>query len=269
MSEKTINFLHSGDMGDIIAGMATVKEICERENKKAVIYLDTSGGMSVNDDTLNKIIVMQSNGKGLKFNDNALAFLAPLLQAQDYIEKVEKYSGPHLCHIDYNLNLFRKAFRDKQTILKTNQNLMYLHQVACGLDFGYKGPWLKVPSVDDGRHYDTVLARTSRYQSAHVFYAAYENRLKEAQFIGTDFEYALWENAFGWKPIRHKVENALEAAQVIASADHFLSNGTLFYWIALGIGHKSIVHELGVDIPTTYGKDFPNVKYIHGLHELI
>ena len=265
---NTINFCHSGDMGDIIAGMASVKEICERENKKAVIYLDTSGGMTINDERLNKIMVIQSNGKGLKFNDNALVFLAPLLQAQDYIEKVEKYSGPHLCRIDYNLNQFRKSFCDKPTIIKTNQNLMYLHQVACGLDFGYKGPWLKVPSVDDGKHFDTVLARTSRYQSAHVFYAAYENRLKEAYFIGTDFEYELFENAFGYRPKRLKVQNALDAAIDISRADNFISNGTLFYWIAVGLGHRSIVHELAVDVPTTYGKDFPNVTYIQGFHEV-
>ena len=269
MKEKTISFLHSGDMGDIIASLPTVKEICEREKAKAILYLDTSGGMLINEDEdINKAICIQSNNRGLKFNDAGYEFLAPLLQFQDYIEKVEKYSGPHLCHIDHNLNAFRMAFRDKEISRKTNQNLMYLHQVACGLEFGYKGPWLKVPSIDNGEHYDTVLARTSRYQSAHVFFAAYENRLKKAHFLGTDFEYALWENAFGFRPIRHEVKNALEAAIVISKSDNFLSNGTLFYWIALGIGHKRIVHELGVDVPTTYGKDFPNVMFIRGFHEV-
>ena len=266
-SEKTISFLHSGDMGDIIASLPTVKEICERENAKAILYLDTSGGMLSNDDEeLDNVIRTQTNNRGLKFNDAGYEFLAPLLSVQDYIGKVEKYSGPHLCHIDCNLNAFRKAFRDKQTIIKTNQNLMYLHQVSCGLEFGYKGPWLKVPNDDGTLMYDTVLARTSRYQSAHVFFAAHENRLKQAHFIGTDFEYALWENTFGFKPVRHNVKNALEAAVTISKSHYFLSNGTLFYWIALGLGHGNIVHELGVDIPTTDGKDFPNVMYIQGCH---
>lgn len=270
MKEKTLSFLHSGDMGDIIASLPTVKEICEREQAKAKLYLDTSGGMLSNDDEeINKAIQIQSNNRGLKFNDAGYEFLAPLLRVQEYIWKVERFIGPHLQKVDYNLNKFRVSFRDKDLIRKTNQNLLYLPQVSFGLEMGYKGPWLTIPK-DDGEEllYDTVVARTSRYQSAHVFYAAYENRLKKAHFLGTDFEYALWENAFGWKPIRHPVQNALEAAETISKAKHFISNGTLFYWIALGLGHKSIVHELGVDIPTTYGKDFPNVMFIRGFHEV-
>ena len=44
----------------------------------------------------------------------------------------------------------------------------------------------------------------------------------------------------------------------------FIAPGTLHYWIALGVGHKNIVNELGVDIPTTYYKSNPNVAYIQG-----
>ena len=266
----TITFLHSGEMGDIIASLGAVKEICDREKKKAVVYLDTTGGLKANDGEINKVMSLQSNGKGLRFNHASYEFLMPLILCQPYVYTVCEYDGSQpLPHIDYNLNAFRKCFVDRDTILKTNQNLLYLHQVALGLDFGYKGPWLFISNDEDDRRYDTILARTSRYQSAHVFYAAYENEFKAAHFIGTDFEYDLFENAFGYRPNRLKVTNAANAAIAIANSKQFVSNGTLFYWIAVGLGHPKIIHEIGVDVPTTYFRDHkPQILYVQGGHHL-
>lgn len=38
------------------------------------------------------------------------------------------------------------------------------------------------------------------------------------------------------------------------------------YWIAVGLGHENIIHELALDIPTTYYKDNKNIKYVQGGH---
>lgn len=43
--DNFINFLHSGDNGDIIASLSTVKLLTEKNNKKAKLYLDISGGI--------------------------------------------------------------------------------------------------------------------------------------------------------------------------------------------------------------------------------
>ena len=192
MENKIITFLHSGDAGDIIAGLATVKEICEKENAKAILFLDTTGGTSCNDDDLNNLVLVQTKGKGLKFNDKVADFIIPVIKIQPYIISVEKWNPSLEIKIDYNLNIFREKFIDIDVIKKTNQNLMFLHQCAVGLDFGYKGPWLSCDDFDNSEKHKIVIGRSSRCQSAHAFFSIYEDILKkDAEFIGTDFEYEL------------------------------------------------------------------------------
>ena len=127
MSEKTITFLHSGDAGDIVSSLPAVKEVCERENAKAILVLDTTGGVYCNDDELNEFIRLQNNGRTLKFNNDAFDFLAPLIKMQSYIEDVIKWTKNLNMKIDFNLNKFRKSFCDMEVARKTNQNLVFLH----------------------------------------------------------------------------------------------------------------------------------------------
>lgn len=259
-----LTFLHSGDMGDIVSSLAAVKELCEKQNKKAILYLDTSGGMTCNDDQLNKIISMQSHGKGQKFNDSGYEFLRPLLVIQDYVADVQKWTPEiSLDKIDYNLNKFRYAFCDRNIAQMTNQNLMYLHQVACDLKFGWKGPWLQCEKKEFPKK--TVIARSCRCQSAHAFFCVYEQQIgAKAYFIGTDLEYAAFCESIKFSPERFQVKNALDAAILLNSSEQIIANSSLFFWIACGLG-KSMIHELPIDIPTTLFKDAPQIKYVQGM----
>lgn len=267
-SSNFITFLHSGDLGDIISGLAAIKELCDTKHKKAILYLDTTGGMTCNSKQLNDIISMQSHGKGQKFNDAAYEFIRPLIAAQSYIEDVKKWTPDIISGdaIDYNLNKFRYAFCDKAVAQQTNQNLMYLHQVACGLEFKWNGPWLECEKKDFPKR--TVIARSCRCQSAHAFFCVYEQLIGEkAYFIGTDLEYAAFCESIKFSPERFIVKDALDAAILLNSAEQIIANSSLFFWIAVGLG-KSLIHELPIDIPTTYFKDCPNIKYIQGMHFL-
>ena len=266
--DKIFTFLHSGDAGDIIAGLAAVKEICEKENAKALLFLDTTGGYTCNDDELNRIVLAQSRNIGLRFNDKMFDFIEPLISAQPYIAKVEKWNPNVQVDINYNLNEFRRKFVDKEIGKLTNQNLVFLHQVAFELNFGYKGAWL-FPTDNSTKH-GIIISRSSRMQSAHAFFVAHENQFKDqAELIGTDFEYELFENAMQYKVKRLDIENnALNALNAIANSEIFIANSTLFYWLGVGCGHKNLIHELPLDVWTSY---FPNqnpntIHYLQGLH---
>ena len=52
-----LNIVHSGDMGDIIAGLGAIRDVCELNDAKARIFLDTAGG------TNDKWCLKQSQGK--------------------------------------------------------------------------------------------------------------------------------------------------------------------------------------------------------------
>lgn len=267
--DNIITFLHSGDAGDIIAGLAVVKELCEKRNAKALLFLDTTGGMTCNSDELNKIIFEQTKGKGLKFNVGGYEFLKPLIEIQPYIAKVEKWTPFLQVQIDYNLNEFRRAFVTPEIAKKTNQNLLFLHQNAMGLDFKYKGPWLFFDNSNVDEKHDILISRSARVHSAYAFFAIYETTFKEkAEFIGLDFEYQLFNETFRYQPKRYPVKSALDMLRAISKSDLVIVNSTLMYWITVGYGHNNIIHELPIDVPTSY---FPNqnpstIHYVQGAH---
>ena len=268
-TENTITFLHSGDSGDIVAGLATVKELCEQKNAKATLVLDTTGGHFCNDDELNNFILLQNNGRNLKFNDAAFDFLVPLIEMQSYIDKVIKWDKDLDLKIDYNLNNFRKSFCDPEVAKETNQNLLFLHQKCVGLEFKYPGPWLTIDKAAEDAP-EIIVSRSPRVHSAYAYYASREQVLKSkiTKFIGLDFEYELFEKTFRYKPDRYEVKTAVDMARAIKGSKAVIVNSTLLYWIAVGLGHGNIFHEIAIDVPTSY---FPNQKpntihYIEGMH---
>lgn len=254
---KIISFLHSGDMGDIIAGLGAVKEFCEKENAKARIILDTTGGIFCNDPELNKFIYLSNAKKGLKFNDSNYNFLKPLIESQPYVYSVEKYSNQ--TDIDYNLNLFRKEFANIQ-------NLLYAHQKTLGLPIGFKGKWLFYPNQTIEDKIEILVSRSSRYQSSHLFFASNEYLLaSKGRFIGTDFEYNLFKDCFRFVPVRYDVSNALDCLRAVSNSNTILVNSTLMFWIALGFNHPNIIHEAALGIySTVFHENETNIKYIFG-----
>lgn len=257
--EKRISFLHSGDMGDLIAGLAAVKQICDINEAKARFIVDTTGGLQ------NKFVRTQSSGLGLKLGHSAFEFLKPLLELQPYLASVEEWTDKTKHpEVDFDLNMFRSCFFSKELLQKTNQNLLFCHQVVLGLPMGYTGPWLAVPEVENEGF--ALAARSNRYHSSDQLYLVNRKKLSEGHFIGTDLEYAAFQDCTRIVPKRTEIKNALEAAIEIEKSERFLVNGTLFYWIAVGMGHPKIFHEVGCSIPTTqFELGQPPITYCMGL----
>lgn len=255
-----ISFVHSGDLGDIVAGLATVKEICEKENAKARVFLDTTGGKQ------DRWCLRQSQNMGLKFNRAGFEFLQPLIEAQPYVVDCNDLQQVQPLQIDYNMNAFRAIFFNKEALKQTGQNLVFTQQVAAGLEMGYKGPWLTIPDNPTMKRHAVLMARSTRYHSSDTLYLVNRKELEaDGAFVGTDLEHACVKDCLRMELPRIVVKDALDLAKAIKKSDKFLVNGTLAYWLAVGMGHPNIYHELGVDIPTTYFPDQkPAIKYIMG-----
>lgn len=255
-----ITFLHSGDMGDLIAGLATVKSVCREYHGACRFLVDTSGGL------YNEFIRRQSGGKGLKLHKAQFEFLKPLLKAQYYIAYLDEWDGKE--HIDFDLNDFRAAFFSREGLSATNQNLMFAHQYAFGLPMGYTEPWMTLPDEIEIKR-DLLVARSNRYHSSDQLFLLHKRFFDNPDngFIGTDLEYDSFLDCVPSDLKRIPISNALEAAQEIMASKRFLVNGTLFYWIAVALGHKDIQHELAVDIPTTlFTPGKPEITYWQGMH---
>lgn len=256
-----VTFLHSGDMGDCIAGMAAVKQYCDIHNTKARIVFDATGGKT------NRHVLRQAPN-GNKFGRAQAEFLKPLLEIQPYIEEVVIDDTGDTSGIDIDLNSFRDVFG------AYNSNLQFLHQYALKLPVGYTGPWIEVG--DGPKDQGVLFCRSLRYQSAHVAIECVIQALNKADvpysFCGTDLEYSAFCDCFREsKASRLYASNALDLAKIVSSHNQIIVNGTLAYWIAVSTGHPKITHEMGVDITTTFfnpAKPHPHVVYIVGAHAI-
>ena len=265
--ESITSFLHSGDMGDIVAGLGAVSEYCAKQRTRARILLDTTGGWH------NEFCVRDSGGLGMKFDRKAADFLAPLIRAQPYVASCEVWDGNEKPDVD--LNAFRRGFR-RPFVQETWRNLLYCSQQALGLKIGWKGAWLPFPKREAAQSVsrpdlpmlpcETVTARSSRYHSSDQIYRRNRAAIEGGAFIGTDLEYEAFVDCTRIRPRRVKVGSALDAAWVIAGSRTVFVNGTLFYWIAVGLGHPHVVHEVGVGVPTTVFRPFsiPGIEYAQG-----
>lgn len=254
-----LTFVHSGDMGDVVAGLGAIRDVCQKEGVKARVFLDTSGGKE------DPYCLRQTMGMGLKFNQKCYDFLKPLIEAQPYVVDCNDLEWVHPNSVDYNMNAFRALFFDKEALEQTNQNLLFSQQLACGVPLGYTEPWLTVPKKEG--HRKVLAARSNRYHSSDALYLIHKKELEEdGAFVGTDLEYSSFKDCTRIEPRRVYVSDALGLAQEIQNSDKFLVNGTLAYWLAVGMGHPNVYHELGVDIPTTLfpNKDKPSVRYFVG-----
>lgn len=255
MDARAISFLHSGDMGDIVAGLAAVKEFCALRNADARLLLDTSGGWH------DAHCVKDSKGLGMKFDENAAKFLTPLLEAQPFVRSVEIWDGKESAYV--NLNEFRRGFA-RPWRAETGCNLLYCHQKALGLPLRYPGPWLADPGPSPFAPCEWLAARSTRYHSSDQIYKKHLDEIDA--FLGLPLESQCFHDCFRkWAPRGLVAGDALDLARAVKASKNFIVNGTLAYWIALGIGHPHIVHEVGVDIKTTvFREDIPGLEYAQG-----
>jgi hypothetical protein len=143
-----IKFLCCGRMGDFFHQMYSIKRICEVRGEKAHLVI---GG--------DEISPASDFSKPL---DQAVRDLKSLLDAQEYIGKVEYYSGQNLEEFDY----YPSRYRNSPLLFKscwTN-----IHNDLFGLEENYDyGSWINVePDYGLGRK---VLINRSKKTNSHGY----------------------------------------------------------------------------------------------------
>ena len=244
--EKT--FKHSGDLGDILYSLPTIKLL-----GGGILYLDITGGA---DEPSCRAQCM--NGK-TKFNITSFNFIKPLIKSQSYITDVQIYNGEH---IDYNLNKFRYKFADPNSRSKT-KNLLDLHLDAFDLpEWDPNEAWIIInnPIILDRK---TVVSRSPRMQGNYPWFEVNKFNFRDkAVFVGLPKEHDIFEYTFDIKIPHHEVKDALELARVIAGCKAFAANSTFTLSVAIGLGTVPIIQEVEPHFPTTVFKGKKNMNYV-------
>jgi hypothetical protein len=224
MSDKT--FKHSGELGDIIFSLPTIKAM-----GGGILYLDPKGGED-------EPFVNWANGLFTKtnLNEKMIESIKPLLKVQDYISEVRLWNGED---VDYNLDMFRTHIR--------YNNISDSHLVAFGVDFSKKDEaWLTVPDPIEDPERDIVFARSCRYHGNYTFWETINRDLIDrAIFIGFKEEYEFFKYTYPhMAEIPHReVSDILEMAQVISGCDMFVGNQGLPHAIAEAL-KKPLINEV-------------------------
>ena len=202
-------FMHSGDMGDIIYSMPTIRALGGGK-----VYLDPFW-------------------EATPFNKSNAKLLMPLLVSQPYISGVAIHKGEV---IEHNLNKFRCSDLNIGIV-----NLAEAHLRAFGLPVNLMNEqWL---SVGKKKVEKVVFHRSDRYQNASFPWKGLVERFKnQSIFVGLREEHERFTISFGDVPF-YRVCDFLELAEIINGADLFVGNQSLPFAISEGL-HKQNILEV-------------------------
>jgi hypothetical protein len=235
-------FKHSGDIGDILYSLYTVKKL-----GGGIYYMDPTGGL--NDPQVANGLPERCN----KFNKNSYDFLYPLLKQQSYIKDVCEWNG-ETC--DINFNVFRRDY--KQTLLHSHLNVAKIPLNTVD----HNEPWL---NVDDEIKLDRdiLINRTPRYNSNYTWYYANRHDIaKTAIFVGLEKEHEIFEYTFNIKIPHYKFKDGLEAAKIIKGSKCLIANQSSILAIAIGLKTTRIIQEFYPPAKDCYFENMSIMKYI-------
>lgn len=240
-------FKHSGDLGDIIYSLPTVRAL-----GGGILYLDPAGGES------DPFIRAQCVDGKTRLNKQTIDFLSPLLKLQSYIADVRYWAGEQ---VTYNLDEFRQKFGDRNRRSKTS-NLADLHLEQFNLPFSeVEKPWLHVEG-EIKLNKKVIIARSPRVQGGFGMLNASKFFLRDnAIFVGVPKEHEFFEWTFGITIDYHKTDTVLELFKVIKGADLFIGNSSFPLSLAIGMGHPQIKQEVDAKVPTTVFDNLRNITY--------
>lgn len=209
-----ITFRHSGNLGDIVWSLPTIKDILRRHNQdKAGLYMLTG---------VPAVYVAGPHPLGnIRLDENYARQLLPLLLAQDYIGDAGVWNGQP---VNYDLDDFRESGFNFSA---GNIGRYYCH--AFMVTPNLSDPWLNVePSPDtDGK---IVINRTERARNRRLNYGFLRGR-NDLVFVGLEREYQNFSMMVPGVP-RWQAPDFLTLARWIKGAKAFIGNQSFPYAVA-------------------------------------
>lgn len=224
-----INFCHSGNAGDIIYALPTLKKVHELTKAPIHLYL-----------RLGKPLILSGykshpNGN-VKLNETMAGMLIPLIQQQSYIASCSVYQDEEI-HVDLDY------FHSGNIQLKTG-NIARWCSYLVGVSPELWKPWLEV-TADPKYANSIIVARSERYRNNGIDYKFLSN-YNNVFFLGVDSEYEDMKK-YASNLGRIQIENFLEMAQIIRGAKLFIGNQSFPFSLAEGMKVPRIL-ETSFDI---------------------
>lgn len=233
---RPIHFKHSGNSGDIIYAIPTMKAIAQDQDICLHLYLNKPAGYAQ---------YMKHPLGNVTLSQNMFDMLQPLLISQPQISEC-KILDDESTQIDVDLDLIREY-----PMLLDRGNIARWYFLLFPVNYDLNKPWLQVdpdPAMKDS----IVLARSNRYQAPNIDYSILK-KYPRVYFVGVPEEYEAMKEIVPDLQYR-PVNNFLEMASVIAGSRLFIGNQSFPFSIAEALKVNRLL-EVYFDCPnvTVYG----------------
>lgn len=232
--KKTISFLHSGHLGDIINSLPLIKEISK--SKECNLYIQ------YNKKILNNLDQKHPFGN-FYLSEYAAKKIIPLLKKQKYFKNVSIYDQSP---IDIDLDFFR----DLGLNFNIDSIRWYFHLAATHCDLTKPYVFVKEHKNINNK---IVILRSMRRQNKLINYK-FLNDYKDLLFIGLKDEYISLKKELPLLKY-YDPKDFLELAEIIKSCKLFIGNLSFGYALAEAIKVPRLL-ESQPDFPLVY----PNGK---------
>lgn len=227
-------WLSSGNAGDTIAAIPTMREYYRKMGIKPILYLREGVEAFYYEGAVHPV-KSPTTGKNVMLNDAMINMLIPLLKAQPFFEDVKKWTDEEIA---WDLDDIRET-NVGMPGLSINRWYFYVFpDMACDLS----KPWLEVPDSDkDLAKGKIIITRTERYTNPYIDYSFLKPFEDELIFSGTMREYNNFCMSYDLNIPKLTVTNFLDLAQAIKQSRFHITNQTMANQISTGLQHKSIL----------------------------
>jgi hypothetical protein len=207
-----VNVSTTGDLGDIVVMLATLKHI----GKPVNVYL--------RDSPATKGIVKRAD------------IITPLVEAQSYIKSVKTWQDEK---IEWVSEEFRKGWHQVTQSLANSHARHALFRNIIPTMPNVRDPWITAPPLPEGSG-RVVINRSPRYRNNYFPWQQIVNKYgNNLLFLGTEEDHRDFCRQFApveWRPTK----NMLEVAGIIAASLLFIGNQSACMTIAEALKHPRI-----------------------------
>ena len=227
-NNKELSFLHSGQLGDLIYSLATIKELSK--SHKCKLYIQIDKPMPLNYGNSSKKVFISKRSGDLIF---------PLLRNQDFLDAVDIYKDEK---IDINLDLFR----DIPINLSFYSTRWFSHM--CGININVENTFLSAKPHNLIKN-KIIIHRSPRYRNPYINYK-FLNNVKNLLCIGLEDEFKNLKKEIDNLEF-HDCKDFLEMAEIIKASKFYIGNMSFQYNMAEGLKIPRLL-EASPDFPVVF-----------------
>lgn len=259
IQEQYTTVKHSCNLGDVIAAMIACKKYYD-VTKRKIVFAQTIN-MAANY-YAGATHPTTHDGVQVCINQPMFEMVRPLLESQEYIAKMEPYSGQSI-HLDFD------AIRGKTFVNMPHGSIQaWLFYAFPDLDCDISKPWIfldeqkqQIEEVTKGK---VIVNFTERYRNGIIDYFFLKNYAPDLIFAGTEREHFLFctKNQLSDVP-RLEIKDFLELAYAIRGCRFLISNQSMCWNLSTALGTPRMLEvcQFAQNCMPFYGEN--NVGYFH------